>query len=115
MCNELNLLTIFSQSNSYDHYTAFYLLLLERVKNKENTGTQQVITPKHPSLESQRRRPSSIAEQAMRKLGLSSHQRYVKSHIYSRKAHLLTGVISVQKSLLEHKASHSEKLFQKFF
>lgn len=28
---------------------------------------------KHPSLESQRRRPSSIAEQAMRKLGISSH------------------------------------------
>ena len=28
-------------------------------------------TPKHPSLDSQRRRPSSIAEQAMRKLGLN--------------------------------------------
>lgn len=33
-------------------------------------------TPKHPSLDSQRRRPSSIAEQAMRKLGLGTHQRY---------------------------------------
>lgn len=34
------------------------------------------ITAKHTSLESQRRRPSSIAEQAMRKLGIgSNHQR----------------------------------------
>lgn len=59
------------QTNSYDHYTAFYLLLLERIKNKENAVAQNG-TAKHPSLESQRRRPSSIAEQAMRKLGLGS-------------------------------------------
>jgi hypothetical protein len=69
------------QSNSYDHYQAFYLLLLERLKNRsmsqENAGAQQNVTPKHPSLESQRRRPSSIAEQAMRKLGLGTHQRYI--------------------------------------
>lgn len=68
------------QTNSYDHYTAFYLLLLERLKNKENSAqvvTQNGGTPKHPPLESQRRRPSSIAEQAMRKLGLgpATHQR----------------------------------------
>ncbi|KAG5682439.1 hypothetical protein PVAND_011791 [Polypedilum vanderplanki] len=70
------------KSNSYDHYQAFYLLLLERLKNRsmsqENAvnGTgQNNSTPKHPSLDSQRRRPSSIAEQAMRKLGLGTHQR----------------------------------------
>lgn len=65
------------QTNSYDHYTAFYLLLLERLKNKDNNGGAPNGTPKHLSLESQRRRPSSIAEQAMRKLGLGSvtHQR----------------------------------------
>lgn len=64
------------QTNSYDHYTAFYLLLLERLKNKENANIQSITNNKHPSLESQRRRPSSIAEQAMRKLGLGPHQRY---------------------------------------
>jgi hypothetical protein len=69
------------QSNSYDHYQAFYLLLLERLKNRSmsqecNNGPQTNGTPKHPSLDSQRRRPSSIAEQAMRKLGLGTHQRY---------------------------------------
>jgi hypothetical protein len=42
-------------------------------------------TPKHPSLDSQRRRPSSIAEQAMRKLGLGTHQRYNKFFIYRNK------------------------------
>jgi hypothetical protein len=78
---------IFLQSNSYDHYQAFYLLLLERLKNRSmsqenaaaaaNSNTQSVSTPKHPSLDSQRRRPSSIAEQAMRKLGLGTHQRQV--------------------------------------
>ncbi|CRK93333.1 CLUMA_CG006874, isoform A [Clunio marinus] len=61
--------------NNYDHYTAFYLLLLERLKNKDIVGTQNNTTPKHPTLDSQRRRPSSIAEQAMRKLGLGPHQR----------------------------------------
>lgn len=95
---------VFQQTNSYDHYTAFYLLLLERVKNKDNTGAQQqqqAITPKHPSLESQRRRPSSIAEQAMRKLGLSSHQRYVKSHKLLRKfLHELTKDIKPKYSWL---------------
>lgn len=59
-------------------------MLLERLKNRtmsqDNTTPQQQQqpplngTPKHPSLDSQRRRPSSIAEQAMRKLGLN--QRY---------------------------------------
>lgn len=59
-------------------------MLLERLKNRtmsqENSTPQQQQpplngTPKHPSLDSQRRRPSSIAEQAMRKLGLGTHQR----------------------------------------
>jgi len=73
------------KSNSYDHYTAFYLLLLERLKNRSMSQENGIVsqngssgnggTPKHPSLESQRRRPSSIAEQAMRKLGLGPHQR----------------------------------------
>ena len=69
------------QSNSYDHYTAFYLLLLERLRNKNPSTENSSIPPnnngltKHPSLETQRRRPSNIAEQAMRKLGLgTTHQ-----------------------------------------
>lgn len=54
------------------------MLLLERLKNRsmsqENAVIQNGGTPKH-ALENQRRRPSSIAEQAMRKLGLGTHQR----------------------------------------
>lgn len=58
------------QLNSYDHHAAIYLLLLERLRLR---SISQDGTTKHTSLESQRRRPSSIAEQAMRKLGISSH------------------------------------------
>lgn len=66
------------KANNYDHYTAFYLLLLERIKHKDNGAV--VCQPptnlqKYPSVESQlsqnKRRPSSIAEQAMRKIGIS--------------------------------------------
>lgn len=58
--------------------------MLERLKNRSMSQENAVIqnggtgTPKH-ALENQRRRPSSIAEQAMRKLGLGTHQRYFKS------------------------------------
>lgn len=40
------------------------------VNNPSNNGTNTNFTPKHHSLETQRRRPSSIAEQAMRKSGI---------------------------------------------
>lgn len=76
--------------NTYDHHAAIYLLLLERLRtrsvsqennmglsNSQLNGTQMVNmhTVKHPypTLEQQRRRPSSIAEQAMRKLGISNN------------------------------------------
>lgn len=42
--------------------------------NGSNGGNSS--TPKHHSLETQRRRPSTIAEQAMRKSGINCHQRY---------------------------------------
>lgn len=58
--------------NSYDHHAAIYLLLLDRLRSR--SMSQEVTTAnKHPSLESQKRRPSSIAEQAMRKLGINNN------------------------------------------
>lgn len=67
--------------NSYDHHAAIYLLLLERLKHRTLSQdgpnyTMSQAGSKHPSLDTQRRRPSSIAEQAMRKLGI--HQRYLR-------------------------------------
>lgn len=76
--------------NTYDHHAAIYLLLLERLRmrsvsqeanmglsNNQLNGTQvvNVHSMKHPfpTMEQQRRRPSSIAEQAMRKLGISNN------------------------------------------
>lgn len=58
--------------NSYDHHAAIYLLLLDRLRSR---SMSQEVAPanKHPSLESQKRRPSSIAEQAMRKLGINNN------------------------------------------
>lgn len=78
------------QLNTYDHHAAIYLLLLERLRtrsvsqennmalsNSQLNGTQVVnvhsIKHPYPTLEQQRRRPSSIAEQAMRKLGISNN------------------------------------------
>lgn len=78
------------QLNNYDHHAAIYLLLLERLRTRsvsqENNmvisnsplgGTQVVnvhsMKTPYPTLEQQRRRPSSIAEQAMRKLGISNN------------------------------------------
>ncbi|XP_022918996.2 serine/threonine-protein kinase SIK2 isoform X1 [Onthophagus taurus] len=50
---------------SYDHYAAIYYLLLDKLRNQlisgENQGTREV-----------RRRPSNIAEQAMRKINRAS-------------------------------------------
>lgn len=78
------------QMNTYDHHAAIYLLLLERLRtrsvsqesnmtlsNSQLNVTQMVnmhaVKHPYPTLEQQRRRPSSIAEQAMRKLGISNH------------------------------------------
>ncbi|XP_053680451.1 serine/threonine-protein kinase par-1 [Anopheles nili] len=67
--------------HSYDHYTAFYLLLLERLKSRSvtheagNTTGSAVGVGKSAMLESQRRRPSNVAEQAMRKLAISSQHK----------------------------------------
>lgn len=75
--------------NTYDHHAAIYLLLLERLRtrpvpqessvcltNSPLNGSQIMNTNsmkyQYPTLEQQRRRPSSIAEQAMRKLGISN-------------------------------------------
>lgn len=79
-----------SQLNTYDHHAAIYLLLLERLRtrsvsqenniglsNTQLNGTHVVnvhsLKNPYPTLEQQRRRPSSIAEQAMRKLGISNN------------------------------------------
>ncbi|XP_058060490.1 serine/threonine-protein kinase par-1 [Anopheles bellator] len=69
--------------HSYDHYTAFYLLLLERLKSRSvshDGASAGCVVPaagvKSPGmLESQRRRPSNVAEQAMRKLAISSQHK----------------------------------------
>ncbi|XP_063696373.1 serine/threonine-protein kinase SIK2 isoform X2 [Culicoides brevitarsis] len=70
------------KDNCYDHVTAIYLLLLERVRSRmmsqENSSgnLNQANGQKHQSSDSQRRRPSVVAEQAMRKSGLTGyHQR----------------------------------------
>lgn len=51
-------------SEAYDNYTAIYLLLLERLKQHRSS----LHSDKHAGLEQQRRRPSSVAEAAMRKM-----------------------------------------------
>uniref|UniRef100_A0A182QAS4 non-specific serine/threonine protein kinase n=1 Tax=Anopheles farauti TaxID=69004 RepID=A0A182QAS4_9DIPT len=67
--------------HSYDHYTAFYLLLLERLKSRSvahesgNAGGGCIGAGKSAMLESQRRRPSNVAEQAMRKLAISAQHK----------------------------------------
>lgn len=79
--------------NSYDHHAAIYLLLMERLKHRSMSqdGTAVGHMGKHPSLEQQKRRPSSIAEQAMRKLGLS-HQRSLDPSISPRHHHMSANV-----------------------
>lgn len=70
--------------NIYDHHAAIYLLLLERLRTRSASEDNNIsirtnqtknlfgTTTKHPSLASQNRRPSSIAEQAMRKMDNSN-------------------------------------------
>lgn len=81
------------RNNSYDHHAAIYLLLMERLKHRSMSQDGTGVGPmgKHPSLEQQKRRPSSIAEQAMRKLGLS-HQRSLDPSISPRHHHMSTNV-----------------------
>lgn len=88
------------RNNSYDHHAAIYLLLMERLKHRSMSqdGTQVGHMGKHPSLEQQKRRPSSIAEQAMRKLGLS-HQRSLDPSISPRHHHMSANV-ELQGSLI---------------
>ena len=77
-----------TQKNSYDHIAAIYLLLHDRVRtrsmsqdnsslchmtNTPMSSTTNLSSGNKHSLDSQRRRPSTIAEQAMRKLGLGSN------------------------------------------
>lgn len=87
--------------NSYDHHAAIYLLLMERLKHRSMSqdGTAVGHMGKHPSLEQQKRRPSSIAEQAMRKLGLS-HQRSLDPSISPRHHHMSTNVDPMQSALI---------------
>lgn len=94
------------KKNSYDHISAIYLLLQDRVRTRalpnENssynnfssvmsvpaaaTNTSNYLVSKHGVVvEGPRRRPSSIAEQAMRKLGLSAS---ISQGNYSREMHL---------------------------
>lgn len=51
---------------SYDHHAAIYYLLLDKLRNQLDGGDHSGVR------EVQRRRPSSVAEQAMRKLGRAS-------------------------------------------
>lgn len=90
MINNVFFILQHKQLNNYDHHAAIYLLLLERLRtrsvsqenniglsNSQLNGTQVVhahsVKHPYPTLEQQRRRPSSIAEQAMRKLGISNN------------------------------------------
>lgn len=67
---------------------------MERLKNRPmSQDSQNVIaqttSTKHPSLEQQRRRPSSIAEQAMRKLALGNPQRFIRKSLESKYSHFM--------------------------
>lgn len=89
----------FSQLNSYDHHAAIYLLLLERLRTRSASQESNIglassqlssgpaVHTKHPSLEQQRRRPSSIAEQAMRKLGIGGS--YIRNDSPPSRPHVL--------------------------
>ncbi|XP_069680653.1 serine/threonine-protein kinase SIK2-like [Periplaneta americana] len=62
---------------SYDHHAAIYFLLLERLRQQRSSfplsqdSSSSSGSGKHPLDSMQRRRPSTIAEQAMRKLGIT--------------------------------------------
>lgn len=74
------------QLNSYDHHAAIYLLLLDRLRHRTQSQEAPSIPHRYQhhssngSIDTQRRRPSSIAEQAMRKLGISNNQHYSTNH-----------------------------------
>lgn len=55
------------RTGSYDHHAAIYYLLLDKLRNQLVGGDGQAGVR-----EVQRRRPSNIAEQAMRKIGRAS-------------------------------------------
>lgn len=55
------------RTGSYDHHAAIYYLLLDKLRNQLVGGENQAGVR-----EVQRRRPSNIAEQAMRKIGRAS-------------------------------------------
>lgn len=77
------------QANNYDHHAAIYLLLLERIRtrsisqdstvgciaapNNQAVNRASDVDLKNTLSEAQRRRSSSIAEQAMRKLSTGSN------------------------------------------
>ncbi|KAK7083657.1 hypothetical protein SK128_013322, partial [Halocaridina rubra] len=89
-------------SEAYDNYTAIYLLLLERLKQHRSS----LQGDKQAGLDQQRRRPSSVAEAAMRKMCavMPSGKGSPTSHIHSSplsgySANPLTGVVT---------SSHSE-------
>ncbi|ROT76703.1 Serine/threonine-protein kinase SIK2 [Penaeus vannamei] len=70
-------------TEAYDNYTAIYLLLLEKLKQHRSS----LHSEKHTGLEQQqRRRPSSVAEAAMRKMcatGPSGMASPVAAHLYT--------------------------------
>ncbi|XP_063230133.1 serine/threonine-protein kinase SIK2-like [Bacillus rossius redtenbacheri] len=62
------------KSGSYDHHAAIYYLLLERLRQHRTSFSLSQdggAVGKHSLDSVQRRRPSTIAEQAMRKLGMA--------------------------------------------
>lgn len=81
-----NLYTLLLQLNSYDHHAAIYLLLLDRLRHRSQSHEAPSIPHRYQhhssngSIDTQRRRPSSIAEQAMRKLGITNIQHYSNQH-----------------------------------
>lgn len=52
------------RAGSYDHHAAIYFLLLEKLRSQLGA-----LDPQSAGRDAQRRRPSSVAEQAMRKIG----------------------------------------------
>ncbi|KAL0280770.1 UNVERIFIED_CONTAM: hypothetical protein PYX00_001972 [Menopon gallinae] len=89
---------------SYDHHAAIYFLLLERLRLHRQDSGQMVMNGKDSS---GRRRPSSIAEQAMRKLGIyqvEAGKRVVENIGRIREKHLTDS----SNRLLENSARVSE-------
>ncbi|XP_055910115.1 serine/threonine-protein kinase SIK2 isoform X2 [Eupeodes corollae] len=81
------------KKNCYDHIAAIYLLLQDRVRIRSSSQENSNCNPnsknsKHShgiaSIESQRRRPSTIAEQSIRKLALSGTSSNLGSSFYAR-------------------------------